>query len=297
MQEFGHGICRKYGWSARFFKISDDGPDVARRGCWAVEVCMGLGRQKTFISTDRSNDSIKYRKQGKKAAALVALEGLKEDVQREMNKPIVHGLDGAVRDLFAGTQIVESSPSVWNGFWKNPPDAVGVDTEGNSLTPPVLVQIATDDIVILEVPTSDGLSANLQRLLKDDTIIKVLCDSSSRKDAISLGLPIQDYAAESSHNIVDLEKLASDRMGVVSSHRGLSNLLCLTMPELGVRICKESAVDRINNVATFTAIEQGYRPRLLGFHDLTPEERTYAAVDAWATLQIWRRLKLDSTRY
>lgn len=281
-------ICQKFGWSARYFKSSDD-TDAARNGCWAVEVSMGLGQQKTFISDDRSNDSIKCRKQGKKAAALVALEGLKEDIQREMEKPEVHGLPEAVREIFAGTRIVQSSPAVWRDFWMNPPDAVGVDTEGNLLTPPVLVQIAKDDQVILEMPNANGLSEDLKRLLGDSTIIKVLCDSPSRKDAISLGLLAQDNDKKG-NDLVDLEDLAASRMGQVSVPRGLSNLLTLTMPELGVRIAKETAADRLNNVRTFTAIEQKYRPRLSGFLDLTPRERQYAAVDAWCTLQIWRRL-------
>lgn len=284
-QKLEQGICQKYGWSARYFKRNDH-----RSGAWSVSVTTGIGSQRTFISEDCSSDSIKGRKQGKKAAALVALESLKEDIRLQEEKRIVHGLDEAVKDMFAGVRIVESCDAVWQEFWSNPPDVVGIDTEGNSLIPPVLLQIATDDMVILEIPpaSSSGLSSNLQRLLHDESIIKVLCDSPSQKDKESLGLKSTDDTPR--RDVVNLEEVASSVLGATSVPRGLSNLLTLTVPELGVRIAKESATERLNNVRTFTAVEQGYRPRLLGFRDLTPTERQYAAVDAWCTLLIWRRL-------
>ena len=156
--------------------------------CWAVEVSLGMDCKRTFLSNDTSSDSIKGRKQGRNAAARVALEGLKENVQRQEAKPVVHSLYEAVSTLFSKVQIVESSEAVWQDFWKRPPHVVGIDTEGNSLTPPVLVQVATNDIVILECPAPSGLSTNLQRLLNDTCILKVLCDSPSQKDAKSLGL-------------------------------------------------------------------------------------------------------------
>lgn len=285
-QELEQGICQKFGWSTRYFKAD---------GYWAVEVSLGIDCKKTFISEDSSSDSIKGRKQGKKAAALVALESLKEDVRLENDKPLVRGLGEAVRNLFDGVRIVESCDATWQEFWSNPPDAVGIDTEGNSLIPPVLIQIANDDTVILEMPSAgSGLSCNLQRLLDDDSIIKVLCDSPSQKDKVSLG--IQSLGETPRRDIVNLEEVASSHMGNTSVPRGLSNLLCLTIPELGVRIAKESASERLNNVRTFTAVEQGFRPRLFGFQDLTPKERRYAAVDAWCTLLIWRRISAIDTK-
>ena len=287
-QELEQRICQQFGWSARYFTIND--PDPTFDGCWAVEVTMGLDQQKTFVSADKSNNSIKGRKQGKTAVALLALEGLKENIRGEIEKPAVHGLEVAASHLVANTRIVESSGAVWRDFWKNPPDAVGVDTEGNSLTPPVLVQIATDETVILEFPTADGLSYDLRRLLNDDCIIKVFCDSPSRKDKISLGLNGDTQRA----SLVDLEELASLRMGHVNVPRGLSNLLCLVMPELGVRIIKESVSGRLENVGTFTSIEQGFRPRLRGIQDLSTKEVRYATVDAVCTLQIWRHLTSDA---
>lgn len=282
-QELQQIVCHQFGWSARYFRN-----DV---GCWAVEVIQGLGAREIFVSTDQSMDSIKGRKQGKRAAALVALEGLKPAIERELNKPVVHGLDEAVQQLFAGTRISEASPNIWREFWRNTHDAVGIDVEGNLLTPPVLVQIATNDTVILEMPSDAGISTDLQRLLNDESIIKVLCDSPSGKDAKSLGLTAAMNSKPKRKDLVNLEQVAASRMGPVGVARGLSKLACLTIPELsGVQISKESGTQRLKDVGTFTAIEQGFRPRLHGFRDLTPEERRYAAVDAWCTLQIWRHL-------
>lgn len=292
-QELEQGICQKYGWSAHYFKVNHDSAlTAAQRECWAVEVSLGMDCKRTFISNDKSTDSRKGRKQGRNAAARIALEGLQQDVQRQEEKPVVSSLCEAVSNLFSHVQIKESADNaVWQDFWRNPPKAVGIDTEGNSLTPPVLIQVATNDIVILECPApSAGLSTNLQRLLNDASILKVLCDSPSQKDAKSLGISFCDNNPRA--DIENLEQVASNRMGPTSVPRGLSNLLTLVIPELNVRIAKESAKERLNHVRTFTAVEQGYRPRPHHvFRDLTPQERRYAAVDAWCTLLIWQRLQ------
>lgn len=294
-QELENNVCRQFGWSARYFIVRSD--DQTKDGCWAVKIKMGLDREKTFVSTDRSNDSNKYRKQGKKAAALVALEGLHDDIQRELIKPIV-GLKEAVGPLMAGTslRVCESSDEVWNKFWRNPPDAVGIDTEGNALSPPVLVQIATDDKIILEAPNASGLSWNLVQLLFDDSIVKVFCDSRSQRDKKSLGLvPSVPGLVLPLHTdngpVVDIEVLADERMGAASVERGLSKLLALIMPELGVRVTKESGAKRLKDIEIFVDIEQGLRPPLRSIHEITKEQQNYAALDAWCTLQIWRQLK------
>ncbi len=71
-------------------------------------------------------------------------------------------LKTAVHALFAGMPILESSPVSWAQFWASHPTLVGIDTEGNQRHPPVLVQIATDDLCILEAPTvQHGLSSGL----------------------------------------------------------------------------------------------------------------------------------------
>lgn len=262
-----------------------------RMGFWAVEVRMGLKDRRTFVSADRSDESIQGTKQGKKAASIVALEGLKDEIRREMEKPVVSGLEQAVGHLFEGTEIVESSEKVWQQFWKNVPDVVGVDTEGNMKSPPVLVQIATDGMVVLEAPRAGGLSENLKRLLSDDTIVKVFCDNGSQRDKKSLGLAVPYDLGTGP--IVDVEIIAANLMGPVTVCRGVSKMLALTMPELGCRIEKGSRSKRFKEVFKFTAIEQGFRPPLRGAPDLTEKEQRYAALDAWCTLQIWRRLMID----
>jgi hypothetical protein len=287
-QELEQNVCQQFGWSARYFVVNSE--DQTRHKCWAVEIRMGLDHRKTFVSNDRSNDSVKCRKQGKKAAALVALEGLHDDLQKEMTKPIVYGLDGAVGHLMAGTSIWKSSDEIWNKFWKNPPNAVGVDTEGNALSPPVLVQVAADHFVILEAPNAaNGLSRNLKRLFADDSIVKVFCDNRSQRDKTSLCLHVP-VCMERDH-VVDVEVLADKRMGEVAVARGLSKLVCLTMPELGVRIAKESGAQRLKDIGIFADIEQGHRPPLRSVHELTKRQQRYAALDAWCTLQVWKRLR------
>lgn len=68
---------------------------------------------------------------------------------------------------------------------------VGVDTEGNALSPPVLVQVATDHFVILEAPNAlSGLSRNLKRLFADESILKVFCDCRSQRDKTFFGLRV-----------------------------------------------------------------------------------------------------------
>lgn len=188
-----------------------------------------------------------------------------------------------------GTSLCESSDEVWNKFWRNPPDVVGVDTEGNALTPPVLVQVATDDTVIFEAPNANGISTNLKRLLSDDSIVKVFCDSRSQRDKISLGLAVPVHME--SGPVVDVEVLAEKCMGEVGSTRGLSKLLCLVMPELVFRIAKESEAKRLDDIRIFVDIEEGLRPPLRGVDELTKEQQRYAAMDAWCTLHIWRHLK------
>lgn len=81
-QELEQNVCQQFGWSSRYFVVRSD--DQMKNSCWAVEMRMGLERHKTFVSSVRSNNSNEYRKQGKKAAALVALEGLQDDIQREL---------------------------------------------------------------------------------------------------------------------------------------------------------------------------------------------------------------------
>jgi hypothetical protein len=280
MQELEQSVCQRYGWSAQFFVVATTSSSAVAPECWAVRVHRGLLDQPNTFSTD-----ICDMKLGKAAAAKLALDGLRADIQREQAKPTVISLQDAVGHLFHA-RIVTSSDVVWTEFWKNPPTVVGIDTEGNSCIPPLLLQIATEDLVILETPIS-GLSENVQRLLSDDTIVKVFCENGAHRDKRSLGLCVPDDMVTGP--VVDLEYLAAECMGHVKVPRGIGKLVALTMPEVRVRIDKKAK--RLGAIGTFTAIEQGFRKPLRGVHDLSLIEQRYAALDAWCTLQIWIRLK------
>ena len=169
----GQTVCQKLGWTVRYFK------DAAANGCWAAEVRMGLGASASFASADASPDTNKGAKAGKRAAASAALDGLAGTIAVEQAKPEL-SLEAALgQQCRDGVEVQPSSPAAWAAFWASRPDAVGIDVEGNQQSPPVLVQIATAGLVILEAPASVGaLSPDLARLLADDGVTKVFCDGT-----------------------------------------------------------------------------------------------------------------------
>lgn len=68
---------------------------------------------------------------------------------------------------------------------------VGIDCEGNHTIPPSVVQIATENLVIIEFPLANGgLSAGLRSLLANRDVLKVFCDSTTA-DRRSLGIPVR----------------------------------------------------------------------------------------------------------
>jgi hypothetical protein len=176
---------------------------------------------------------------------------------------------------------------------------VGIDAEGNGISPPVLVQIATLEYVILETPRK-SLSPDLKRLLRDINITKVFCDNFAHKDKRCLGLPVlssNDTEAYTKPPILDLESLSMQLLGPVKSARGLGRIVALFIPELNVRIEKPKNATggmkaRFSNVAKFALIEQGKRKPLRGLSDLTTGEQEYAALDAWCTLMVYERIQL-----
>jgi hypothetical protein len=180
----------------------------------------------------------------------------------------------------------------WVEFWQNPPNIVGIDTEGNQMAPPVLLQISTQYYTILEVPLQKQLSSNVTRLLKDDAIIKVFCDNFSHNDKKCLGLALPPEKNFSKPPIVDLESLCNSVTDVASKvPRGLSNIVSMSFPELNVRIKKPSqSSKRFENIGRFAMIEQGKAKPLKGFHDLTSKEKQYSALDSWCTLQAYLRI-------
>jgi hypothetical protein len=229
----------------------------------------------------------------------LALDGLADAMQQEESKPICE-LSQAFPN--APLTIYDShDPTTWKRFWEHPPTIVGIDTEGNQISPPVLAQIATEDYTILEISKNKNVSDNLQRLLNDDSIVKVFCDNFSHRDKLCLGLPVSKEESSSSDYfakppIVDLEVMALQLLGPVKVPRGLSKIINLSMAEMKVRIEKPklqkgNIQGRFAKIGRFALIEQGKAKPLKGLSDLSQEEQHYAALDAWCTLQAYKRLK------
>ena len=166
-------VCQSLGWAVRYYK------DAAANGCWAAEVQIGLGRSVSFTSSDTSAATKKGAKVGKRAAAAAALEGLAGTIAAERAKPELSLAVALGQQCFDSVEVQPSSPASWAAFWASSPQVVGIDVEGNQQSPPVLVQIATASLVILEAPASAGaLSPNLARLFADDGVTKVFCDGT-----------------------------------------------------------------------------------------------------------------------
>lgn len=290
-QELQQKVCQRFGWSLVYTKLEDSR--------WKAEVVTGLlvsdGKEDNHKHTFITGESYEEDKEGKYEVSKLALEGLAEDIAAREALPAME-----LTQVFASTlkdlPILDSQdPATWERFWNNPPNVVGIDTEGNKISPPVLVQIATMDYVILETPQK-SLSDDLVRLLKDDNIAKVFCDNFAHKDKVCLGLSVEkDPLAHTKPPIVDLESLSMKSLGPVKTARGLGRIVALTMPELGVRIekpkvAKQGMKARFKNIARFAMIEQGKQKPLRGLSDLRQREQQYAALDAWCTLMVYTRI-------
>ena len=281
-QHLEQKVCSVFGWSTRYFKRDPD-------GCWAVEVRVGVGEPKcfVFVSSDCSPPSELGTKQGCNAAAAMAIAGLHGEQERELAKPTATLSDVFGAEFGRRARIVDGASEVsWREFWALAPRVVGIDVEGNLNSQPILVQVAVQSLVVLEAPARSGLSPDLQRLLDDTSIIKVFCDGTTHADKRCLGLP-----AEVGPGVADLEDIAAERAGATAVRRGLTRILGLALPELGVRIKKaKPAHISQSDVAIFTAIEQGRRPQLSCLQDLPMAAQHYAALDAWVTLQAYQGL-------
>jgi 3'-5' exonuclease len=261
-------VCQRYGWSWEMVEPSTS--DDTEEKEWRCTVIVGPKDRRTFVSNE-----------SKLHVCQLALEGLKDVIQQEEAKPVVSDF----ADIFPEpVPVYESNEENWDYFWRHKPTAVGIDTEGNGRSPPVLVQISTLDYCIIESPRQH-LSKNLQRLLTDTSIVKVFCDNAAHKDKKCLGLNAD------SESVVDLEALMAPIFGPVPTPRGLSRIVTLCMPELQVQIRKPPRNQRFSSsVGRFILIEQGKRNPLESIYDLSPEELQYAALDAWCTLQAYQRL-------
>jgi hypothetical protein len=322
-QDLNQKVLQRYGWSARFEKepldnnnnSNSNSNDVNKRNrsYWVAYMTVGLNDDRKFVSNDHESpaDTVDGKKNGIASASRAALEGLKEEIARQEAKPKteltqVFPLYPAVKEgdtrqkpLFL---IKGSSQRNWDQFiWDHKPAVVGIDTEGNQRSPPILVQIATEECVLLEITSmlDNQLSENLKRLLADNTIIKVFCDNFAHHDKKSLGIHQhhQDDTHETDYSvgpILDLEALASSALGPTKVPRGLSRIVTLVMPELNVIIGKPppSQGQRFKDVGRFALLEQGKAPPLTSFRDLSHKDKFYAAMDAWATLLAYKRIKL-----
>lgn len=311
MQALSQKVCQKYGWSARFAKEDDS---VSDDGFWCCYVTVGLKDERKFASKDNTSPSTtaEGKKLGMAAAAQSAVDGLQDELARQEAKP-----KQELTQVFPPMEVNPnfiirgSSQQNWDKyFWSQKPKIVGIDTEGNQSLPPVLVQIATETCVILEITSMLGnrLSDNLQRLLADNDIVKVFCDNFAHHDKRSLGLlpPSEknkdkkvkaasgalDVSDFSTPPIVDLEALSAKVLGPVKVARGLARIVTLSMPDLNVILGKPppSKGGRFKSIGRFALIDQGKAPPLSSLRDLKKKEQHYAAVDAWATLQAYKKL-------
>mmetsp|Transcript_2607 Transcript_2607/g.5657 ORF Transcript_2607/g.5657 Transcript_2607/m.5657 type:complete len:314 (+) Transcript_2607:122-1063(+) len=293
-------LCQKYGWGFIY------GADEVT-GDWILDIFYGIGECKRFIVPIPRG-----AKHGKAIVSEAALMGLKEITEHEESKRLV-----ALKDIFPDPITVydSCSESTWERFWNDSPTEVGVDCEGNSISPPVLVQISTENYTILEVPLNGRLSDNLQQLLETDSIVKIFCDNFSNRDKKCLGLNIEfgegnitneydkqrNKLAENNYdnsrctkpNVVDIEILATDVIGPTKTPRGLSKLLCLCFPEMNVRIEKsgKSMKQKFKHIGKFVQIERGKAEPLTGLCDLNDNQQQYAALDSWCTLKVYQRMR------
>lgn len=292
-QQFYQQVIQKYGWYSNY-------DDKNENGCWSLEIIVGL-KEKWIILQSNEQDF----KVAKTLLSSKAMELLQGDIAKQEAKELQ-----SLADVFTEPLVIYDSAdeSTWKRFWETKPSVVGIDVEGNQRSPPVLVQVSTDEYTILEVP-QDKLSDDLVRLLEDDSITKVFCDNGSHKDKKCLGMWKDDnnnIIDLTQPPIVDLEDLFGSLAGPVKAARGLSKIMamCLELPPsteasgaysqvLNVRIGKpNSANQRMKSVGRFALIEQGKQKPLKGLKDLKHKEKQYAALDSWCTLQAYHRLKL-----
>jgi len=173
------------------------------------------------------------------------------------------GLEAAMADR--GYVARDASPQAWADFWARSPKVVAIDAEGTHLEPPLLVQIASDaSQEVLVVEPSHSVGADLARLLGDPAITKCF-----------FGNPKHERLGCDVANAVDVQRKAGP------GERGRSRGLAEVCGELvrGRPFAKNKALQR-----SFGFVRA--RPSFV----LSPAQRAYAAADAWATLEIWRRL-------
>jgi hypothetical protein len=280
-QELAQNVCQRYGWSCLIAPRREDGR-------WTCSVRVGAHDTRVFVSACTDPDTKEGRKQGVAAASAAALDGLKDVIESQESKPVKELSAVFTRPI----DVYESNNENWDYFWKHKPAVVGIDVEGNQVSPPVLVQVSVDDYTILEAPRNGKISIHLTRLLRDEGVVKVFCDNFAHKDKLCLGIDREQIPSDLTRgHLVDLEAIAAQLLGPVKVARGLSRIVVLSMPELGAVIRKPNSKGRFKNVGRFILIEQGKKPPLKSIHELTAKEVQYAALDSWCTLTAYKRFR------
>ncbi|CAE8736890.1 unnamed protein product [Polarella glacialis] len=268
-------LCAALGWGKEISYEADGG--------WLAVVTCGLGDSRRIESNAHHPRTKKGEKAGRAAAAAQAVEELLALAARELaQKPVM--LQDVFRESFPKS-ILESGKDAWARFWAqmeqldaSSPRAVGVSTEGNDGSGlPVLVQVAAPGLVILELPRASRngeLLPDLKRLLADESITKVFCDSAAQRDMRSLGL------SHESPGVVDLELSASEKLGKSSGLRGLARIASLV---LGIRAEKGDS-------SVLDEFDKGGGARSLS--EFSSKAQDFAAMEAHGTLKTWEALRL-----
>lgn len=276
-------LCGALGWGRRIFY--EKGPG------WVAEVTCGLLDKVRVDSGHHEPRTKNGEKAGRAAAAAKAMEALRDRAASALSAPTVPLME-AFPDIH-NVEIIAADPDGWARLRKSlgckegrtKPCVVGVSTEGNDgCGAPLLVQIAFHDLVLVEMPRSrpsGNLSSNLKRLLGDDSVTKVFCDSAGRRDMHSLGLSdlVASTNAPGSRSIADLEAMATECFGPPAAHRGLPRIAGLVF---GQRISKGEMID-------WAALERADVP-LRRLQDVPSNALRYAAAEALCTLKTWEVL-------
>ena len=215
------------------------------------------------------------------AQATALLEGM--DVSRRDEPAPAPSAEPPVylEDAFraAGYEFVDDSPDAWAEFWADAPDVVAIDAEGTHFTPPLLLQICARGPrrrVLLVAPTGDALGDDVARLLGDASITKVF-----------FGPPSREHLGAAIANAVDAQAFEVAATGYVGKQRGLAAVA-------GDALRRAPFAKRKDLQRSFGFYRS--RPQFGLSHSrhwLSPEQRAYAAADAWATLALYESLAAE----
>lgn len=170
-------------------------------------------------------------------------------------------------DMFqsSGGNLEESSSTAFEKL-RNV-KVVGVDAEGTHLKPPLLVQIAYGDGVIIESPRNAKLSSDLRELMANPDVVKVFFGPPGDEN---LGVRIE--------NAVDVQEVAMEKWNLTQR----PSLTDATSLALSLNVTKHRKLSR----------GWGFKNRR---SKISPESKIQAAADAWVTLKLYNKLFRSST--